>query len=185
MPEPSPTPGQTIGPFFAYALLYDRDHELVPPATPGAFRLHGTVRDGAGRPIPDALVEIRQADAAGVVPAAEGSIRRDGMTFTGWGRCATDSGGRYSFTTIEPGAADEAAVAFFAVVVFARGLLDRLFTRAYLPGSDPAASPLLSSLDAQERTRLIASRDADGSLRFDIDLQGAHETPFLTFPAQP
>src|SRR5690349_4933754 len=99
--HPAPTPGQTVGPFFGYALPYPRDNELVPPAHAHAVRLHGTVRDGHGAPIPDALVEIRQADAAGTVPAAEGSLRRDGMVFTGWGRCATDTGGRYSFTTLE------------------------------------------------------------------------------------
>jgi protocatechuate 3,4-dioxygenase, alpha subunit len=80
------TPGQTIGPFYGYALPYERGHELVPPAHARATRLHGTVYDGHGMPIPDALVEIRQADESGTVPVAEGSLRRDGMVFTGWGR---------------------------------------------------------------------------------------------------
>lgn len=184
MPDLAPTPGQTIGPFFAYSLPYDRDHELVPPASAGALRLHGTVFDGAGQPIPDALLEIRQADENGSVPAVEGSIRRDGTVFTGWGRCQTDSAGRYSFTTIEPGASDADTAPFFAVVIFARGLLDRLFTRAYLPGDRAAVSQLLASLDTPEREQLIASREDDGSLRFDIHLQGDHETPFLTFPTR-
>ena len=188
MPELDPTPGQTIGPFFAYALPYDRDHELVPPTTRGTLRLHGTVYDGAGAPVPDALLEIRQADGAGAVPVVEGSIRRDGTAFTGWGRCATDAAGRYSFTTVVPGApasvATTEAAPFVAVVVFARGLLHRLFTRAYLPGGTASSSSLLASLDPHTRERLIAVREDDGSLLFDIHLQGELETPFLTFPGE-
>src|SRR5262245_28451196 len=99
-PRPRPTPGQTVGPFFHYALPYERGPELVPPATPGAVRLHGMVHDGDGTPVPDALLEIRQADPAGNVPALEGGLRRDGSVFAGWGRAATDAGGRYSFTTV-------------------------------------------------------------------------------------
>src|SRR5690242_17281782 len=85
------TPGQTIGPFFGYALPFARDSELVAPGSPGAVRLHGVVTDGAGAPVPDALLEIWQADAHGVVPTAPGSLRRDGWTFTGWGRASTDA----------------------------------------------------------------------------------------------
>src|SRR6478735_4348870 len=98
-----PTPGQTIGPFYGYALPFDGDSELVPPGHPRAVRLHGTVLDGGGRPVPDALLEIWQADDEGNVVRQEGSLRRDGFTFTGWGRAATDNNGHYSFTTIPPG----------------------------------------------------------------------------------
>lgn len=176
------TPGQTVGPFFGYALPYARDHELVPPATPGALALHGVVFDGDGQPVPDALVEIRQAGPDGTVPVVAGARRRDGLEFTGWGRCATDAGGRYAFTTVEPGPATAGAAPFFAVAVFARGLLDRLFTRAYLPRPGAGSDPLLASLAVDERRRLVARRDGERSLRFDIQLQGEHETVFLTFP---
>jgi protocatechuate 3,4-dioxygenase alpha subunit len=177
------TPGQTIGPFYAYALPYPRDHELVPPAHPKAVRLHGTIYDGDGVPIPDALVEIRQADGAGVVPLVEGSLRRDGTVFTGWGRCAADPGGRYAFTTVEPGPVGAGAARFFAVAVFARGLLDCLFTRAYLPEGTAALAgdKLLSGVDAARRDTLIAVREPGRSLRFDIRLQGDNETVFLAF----
>jgi protocatechuate 3,4-dioxygenase alpha subunit len=178
-----PTPGQTVGPFFHYALPFDRDHLLVPPGTPGAVRLHGTVYDGSGAPVPDALLEIRQADVSGRVPAVEGSLRRDGTVFTGWGRCATDAAGRYRFLTVEPGAVGDAP-AFVSVVVLARGLLNRLFTRAYLPGGDGERDPLLSTLPPDRRRTLLAHREADGSLRFDVHLQGEAETVFLTFPGQ-
>lgn len=191
MPEPVPTgpterraasPGQTVGPFFHYALPFERGHELVPPGTPGAVRLHGTVFDGAGAPIPDALLEIRQADAEGRVPVIEGSWRRDRTVFTGWGRAATDPAGRYSFTTVEPGATADGTARFFAVVVFARGLLNRLFTRAYLPGPELEADAFLRGLEASRRETLLAVRDGDRSLRFDIHLQGDRETVFLVFP---
>ena len=175
LPDLLTTPGQTVGPFFHDALPYERGHELVPPASPGAVRLHGVVYDGAGVPVPDALIEIRQADADGAVPEVEGSLARDGR-FTGWGRAATDSSGRYTFVTVEPGGT------FFAVVIFARGLLDRLFTRAYVPGRDLAADPLLARLAPEDRETLVAVREADGSLRFDVHLQGSRETVFLAFP---
>ena len=134
-----PTPGQTVGPFFAFGLEYDGDSALVPPGSPGAIRLHGRVLDGAGEPVPDALLELWQADADGLVVQRSGSLRRDGYTFTGWGRAATDRTGTYSFTTVtpgvtRPGSSQHGDPPFFAITVFARGLLDRLFTRAYLPG---------------------------------------------------
>jgi len=180
MPDLEPTPGQTVGPFFGFSLPYPGDSHLVPPGSAGAIRLHGTVYDGAGDPVPDALVEIRQADASGVVPRVEGSIARDGV-FTGWGRAATDPGGRYAFTTIEPGPDRAGWPAFFAVTVFARGLLDRLSTRAYLPSPELDADPFLAGLPEDRRATLVAVRD-DGGLHFDIHLQGEDETVFLTYP---
>ncbi|MFE1952757.1 protocatechuate 3,4-dioxygenase subunit alpha [Streptomyces sp. NPDC059524] len=173
----APTPGQTVGPFFHYALPYEGGSTLVPPGSAGAIRLYGTVYDGDGTPVPDALIEIRQADPQGRTPRVEGSLHRDGR-FTGWGRAATDPGGRYAFTTVEPTRTDAGAV-FFAVTVFARGLLDRLFTRAYLPGESDA---FLAGLPEADRSTLRAVRDEDGHLRFDIHLQGAHETVFLHYP---
>lgn len=173
------TPGQTVGPFFGQALPYPGDSELVPAGRADAIRLHGYVYDGDGEPIPDALVEIWQADASGNVPRETGSLHRDGWSFTGWGRCETDRTGHYSFSTVLPGATEEGRAPFFAVVVFARGLLDRLFTRIYLPDHPAnAADPLLASLSADERATLVAEADAQG-LRFDIRLQGQGETVFL------
>ncbi|MEV0893948.1 protocatechuate 3,4-dioxygenase subunit alpha [Promicromonospora sp. NPDC050262] len=201
-----PTPGQTVGPFFGYALPYARGNELVEAGTPGAVRLHGTVYDGAGAPVPDALIEIWQADPAGAVVGRSGSLLRDG-TFTGWGRAETDREGGYWFRTVTPGATEPGRAPFFAVTVFARGLQDRLHTRAYLPDAgapddgepddgepddgEPhapgplGAEPLLASLEPGRRATLVTSREPDGSLRFDIRLQGGpdgeEETVFLTY----
>ncbi|XVV09208.1 protocatechuate 3,4-dioxygenase subunit alpha [Actinoplanes sp. CA-131856] len=167
-------PGQTVGPFFHLGLPYEGDNELVPPGRPDAVRLHGRVLDGQGNGVPDAVIEIWQADPSGTVPRVGGSIRRDGWTFTGWGRAQTDPDGHYWFTTLEP-------PSFFAVTVFARGLLDRLFTRAYVPSDQLDA--FLEGLGPERRDTLITTREERG-LRFDIRLQGEGETVFLTFPGQ-
>ena len=183
-PSRPPTPGQTIGPFFGYALPYDGDASLVRASHPAAIRLFGTVRDGNGDAVPDALLEIWQPDPQGNVVRQAGSLRRDGYAFTGWGRAATDNTGHYSFTTLEPAATEPGAAAFIAMTVFARGLLDRLFTRIYLPDQDALSSdPLLAALPADRRATLVATRDRAG-LRFDVLLQGAGETVFLAYPAQ-
>jgi protocatechuate 3,4-dioxygenase alpha subunit len=178
----APTPGQTVGPFFGYALPYEGGDRLVRLAHPDAIRLHGIVYDGDGVAIPDALIEIWQADDQGRVVAEPGSLHRDGYTFTGWGRAATDNAGQYSFTTLEPGPTSDGRAAFFAMTVFARGLLDRLFTRVYVPAEPGVldADPLLASLSLVRRATLMAARDDDG-LRFDVHLQGKDETVFLSY----
>ena len=177
------TPGQTVGPFFGYALPFDRCDQLVPAGSPGAVQLSGLVLDGDGQPVPDALLEIWQANADGTIPTSTGSLHRDGWTFTGWGRAGTDDGGRYNFSTVIPGPCDPGAAPFFLITVFARGLLNRLFTRAYVPGPACADDPLLSGLPADRRDTLIATREEQG-LRFDIRLQGDGETVFLRYPGQ-
>lgn len=173
------TPGQTVGPFFHDALPFAGGPLLVAPGSRGAVRLEGTVYDGGGAPVPDALVEIRQADSSGAIPTGEGSWRRE-RGFTGWGRAATDAAGRYAFTTVEPGPTGEGAAPFFSVCVVARGLLDRLFTRAYLPGEATGGDDFLAGL-GDDRDRLLVARSED-VLTFDIHLQGERETPFLAFP---
>jgi protocatechuate 3,4-dioxygenase alpha subunit len=180
----TPTPGQTVGPFFGYALPFPGGHELVPPSHPGALRLHGTVYDGDGAPVPDALIEIWQRDPAGAVSRQQGSLERDAYTFTGWGRCPTDATGHYAFTTVRPGA-DQGRAPFFALTVFARGLLDRLFTRAYLPDDDALGDdPLIGSVPPDRRGTMVAAPDEHGFV-FDIHLQGDDETVFLAFPGGP
>ena len=178
------TPGQTVGPFFGYALPFDRGNELVPPGAPDAVQFWGIVSDGDGRPVPDALLEIWQADADGRIANSAGSLRRDGFTFTGWGRASTGDDGRYSFSTVIPGASESGAAPFIMVTVFARGLLNRLFTRAYIPGAHLSDDPVLASLSPERRDTLVAERDGRG-LRFDIQLQdapGKPETVFLRYP---
>jgi len=177
-----PTPGQTVGPFFAYGVEYPKMHQVAFPHSPGAILLAGTVHDGAGSPIPDAFLEIFGADADGTVPRARGAFRRDDHTFTGFGRAFTNDDGHYEFWTRNPGATAGRAP-FFAAVVYARGLPDKLHTRIYLPEDEQAleADALLASLSADERATLIATRTPEGHLHHDIRLQGEKETVFLAF----
>jgi len=176
------TPSQTVGPFFGYALPYEGGAELVPGHHPAAIRLHGSVIDGAGEPIPDALIEIWQADADGRVSRERSSLDRDGFTFTGFGRAAVNLAGHYTFTTVKPGRIGEAAP-YVLVTVFARGLTHHLFTRVYFPGDAALheTDAVLSGLAAERRATLIAVQDGPASYRFDIRVQGDDETVFLSF----
>jgi protocatechuate 3,4-dioxygenase, alpha subunit len=158
------TPSQTVGPFFRIGLATTIGAHVAGEGTPGALRISGQVFDGAGEPVPDAMIETWQAEGAG--------------------RCATDEEGHFAIATTKPartavnGEASDAP--HLDVSVFARGLLTRLVTRMYFPDEDEAnaADPVLESLSAAERATLIAIRE-DGGLRFDIHLQGASETVFF------
>jgi protocatechuate 3,4-dioxygenase alpha subunit len=153
---------------------------VVADGTPGARWIGGQVTDGAGEPVPDALVETWQADPAGRFAGGSGA-----SGFRGFGRCATDAEGRWAVRTLKPAplpAPDGGLEApHLNVSVFARGLLNRLVTRIYFPDEPDAnaADPLLASIpDPRVRVRLVATPDGD-RLRFDIRLQGDRETPFL------
>ena len=99
-----PTPSQTVGPYYGIGLPYTDDNLLVPQGSPGSMMLWGFVFDGNGEPVIDSHLEIWQADTEGRVSRQQGSIRRDGYTFTGYGRSTTDERGRYWFSTVNPGA---------------------------------------------------------------------------------
>ena len=174
---PEPTPSQTIGPFFHDALLATNLTELVAPDHPGAIKITGAVYDGAGEPVPDAMVELTQADAAG---------RHGPEGFPGFGRSGTDEHGRFSFTTLKPGPVrgpDGTPQAPHAnVTVFARGLLRQVVTRLYFPdeGEANAADPVLASIeDRALRDTLLARDEGDGFYRFDVRLQGEGQTAFF------
>jgi len=179
------TPSQTVGPFFHDALPYDLGPRLAGPERGGAVRLSGRVFDGEGTPLPDAMLEIWQADESGrfvdqpgiyAEPAADG--------FRGFGRCATDAEGRYEFHTVKPAGVPtvdgQAQAPHIAVSVFARGMLRRVVTRVYFDdeAAANATDPLLSAVDEDRRGTLVASKSDDG-YRFDVRIQGADETVFL------
>ena len=178
-----PTPSQTIGPFFHDALLERDLTQLVAREYPGAVRISGVVYDGAGDPVPDAMVEISQAGPS----SGENPNTFDGG-FSGWGRSGTADGGRFSFITLKPApvtAADGTPQApHINVVVFARGLLRQVVTRLYFPdeGEANAADPVLSSIeDAGLGETLIARDEGNGAYRFDVRLQGENQTAFFEF----
>ena len=187
------TPSQTIGPFFAHALTPAGDGfapligaDLVTADAAGEpIRIVGRIVDGAGEVVPDAMVEIWQADGAGRYPG--GASARPNSGFRGFGRAACDRAGEFAFRTVKPGAVPGPGGRLQAphvdVGIFARGLLRRLFTRIYFP-DEPAnqADPILALVAPDRRATLIAVRDttAAGALlyRFDIARQGAQETVF-------
>jgi protocatechuate 3,4-dioxygenase alpha subunit len=185
-----PTPSQTVGPFFAPSLLRDDQHVLAGAQTEGErIRIEGHVFDGEGNPVPDAVLEIWQANAGGryhhPLDARE-ELPLD-PDFTGFGRSGTDDNGRFWFETVKPGSVpydDEATQApHILVTLFARGLLHHLSTRLYF-SDEPAneSDPILQLVPAARRGTLIAAREENGGLpvyRFDILLRGDGETAFL------
>ena len=183
--SPGPTPSQTVGPFFHYALPYDAGPHVAGPDRPGAFRLSGRVLDGQGTGVGDALVETWQADEHGRFIAEPGIYAEVSATgFRGFGRCATDGDGRFELRTVKPGpvptAGGQRQAPHIALSVFARGMLNRVVTRVYFADEPDAnaADPLLASLDVARRQSLVATPTDDG-YRFDVHLQGDDETVFL------
>jgi protocatechuate 3,4-dioxygenase alpha subunit len=175
------TPSQTVGPFLSICLPWTDGPELVAEGTPGAITIVGRVVDGAGDPIPDALIEIWHADPNGRFPHADdprGAVNYDG--FRSFGRCPSDEDGCYWFRTFKAGRVDDEQAPHIDVTVLARGLLRHLVTRIYFPDEPEAnaADPTLRELSAADRALLTAVPD-DDTLRFDIRLQGEAETPFF------
>lgn len=190
------TSSQTVGPFFAPALLRKDAirNVLVQPETGGErIRIEGCVLDGDGVPVPDALVEIWQANAHGRYnhPADRGPAALD-PSFLGFGRSGTDPDGSYWFETVKPGPVafdrERLQAPHICVTVFSRGLLNHLVTRLYFEDEPTnALDPVLQCVPADRRTTLLARRvptinrggTAVAVYRFDIILQGANETAFF------
>lgn len=177
------TPSQTVGPFYGYALPYAGGSDVIAPWTPEAITLHGIVLDGDGVPVPDALLETWQHAPDGTAPTAPGSLRRRPDAFTGFGRVPTDADGAYVLHTLRPGPVPGHAP-HAAVIVFARGLLHHLHTRLYLlEDVADCGDPLLTALAPDRAATLVAVADGERRYRFDIHLQGEHETAFLDLSA--
>lgn len=175
------TPSQTVGPFLSIVLPWHDGSDLVADGTPGAIVISGTVTDGGGAPVPDALVEIWQADPDGRFSHPDDP--RGAATYPGlrpFGRCPSDDDGRFWFRTLKPGRVDDEQAPHVDVTVFARGLLKHLVTRIYFPDEAGANStdPVLRALPEADRAQLVAIAE-DAGLRFDIRLQGEGETPFF------
>jgi protocatechuate 3,4-dioxygenase alpha subunit len=196
------TGSQTVGPFFHDGLIFGEENILVTAQTAGQrIIIEGTIYDGDGAPVPDALIEIWQPDAQGFFnhPADPNHAQAD-PAFRGFGRSATVNNGKFHFETVKPGAIAGAngqmAAPYINVRVFARGMLIHAVTRIYFAGENANRyDPVLSAIDPERRRTLVAVYSHDtppqsppewgghkGSLpcyHFDIRLQGEGETVFF------
>ena len=173
MPRPG-TPSQTVGPFFHDCLLRvdARCDTIVGDNGEAEIRVEGRVVDGDGAAVPDAVIEVWHS--------------------AGFARVGTDEAGRFSFTTVRPERSRYDATAMQAphlsVAVFARGLMNHLFTRIYFDDEPSTATdPVLRHVPEARRTTLVAKAERAEGLtrryRFDIVLQGEGETVFFDFKA--
>ncbi|MGA8492925.1 MAG: protocatechuate 3,4-dioxygenase subunit alpha [Terriglobales bacterium] len=185
-----PTPSQTVGPFFSLGLTTEKcSVRCVAGSLAKGERvlLLCRVLDGDGAPVPDAMIEIWQADANGKYNHPDD--RQDKAVdpaCTGFGRMGTADDGSCEFETIKPGRVpgpgDVLQAPHLSLAVFARGMLKQLHTRVYFSG-DPAnqEDPVLSIVPADRRATLMARLDPErpGVWRLDVHLQGEHETVFF------
>ncbi|HEY6097891.1 MAG TPA: protocatechuate 3,4-dioxygenase subunit alpha [Anaeromyxobacter sp.] len=183
-----PTPSQTVGPYFHLGLAWKFQPDVAPPGVAGErVVVAGRVLDGDGQPVPDAMIEIWQADAEGRYPHPEDPRWREvDPRFRGFGRVPTDAAGAFRIATVKPGRVPgpggRLQAPHLVVSVFMRGLLKRLVTRMYFP--DDAANlddPALAAVEPARRGTLVARRGAGGpgSLEWDVVLQGESETVFF------
>jgi protocatechuate 3,4-dioxygenase alpha subunit len=180
------TPFQTVGPFFDFGLEIAGGEIVASDAAAGEhIHIEGTVRDGAGDPVPDALIEVWQANAAGRYRHPEDTTGAAlDEACDGFGRVGTTGDGRFSFRTVLPGAVPgpggQPQAPHLVVSVLARGVLTRLATRIYFEGhAANAADPVLALVPEARRETLIARHSGPGHFVFDIVLQGAGETVFF------
>jgi protocatechuate 3,4-dioxygenase alpha subunit len=187
------TPSQTVGPYFAYGLTpeqYGFDQmtslgsgDMAAADTDGTrIRLEGRVFDADGAVVPDAMIEVWQADAQGrYAHPADG--RGSNAGFSGFGRfgTGTDPQSRFIFDTVKPGPIGDGQAPHLNLVVFMRGMPLHAYTRVYF--SDEAAAnakdPVLALVPEERRGTLIAKAGASGTYVFDIHLRGELETVFF------
>ena len=193
----TPTSSQTVGPFFHLGVCFlTREHLEAQGIAGELVTIRGRVLDGDGKPLPDALLEIWQADAAGRYAAdrlASGSGASTSPQFQGFGRVETDQDGVFSFTTVKPGPVpylDGGMQApHIVVTLFSRGLLKPLWTRLYFPDEPGnAGDPVLKLVPPERRSTLIARRTGESAgnsrqniLEWNVVMQGDGETVFFAY----
>lgn len=184
----TPTPSQTAGPFLHLGCTQDHSAPRIagPEARGEHLQLVCRVIDGEGKPVPDAMVEIWQADADGKYRDAEANqVESSDPHCGGFGRMPADAQGICRFETVKPGrvpAENGMQAPHLNVSVFARGILNRLATRIYF--ADEAANtdcPVLALVPEARRHTLLAQEDSEhaGEWRFEIRLSGENETVFF------
>lgn len=188
------TPSQTVGPFFAYGLTPTGKYawndaftnDLVTPDASGdRIRIEGVVYDGDGAIVPDAMLEIWQADAAGRFSDPQDKRALPNATFKGFGRCGTSVDGAYHFDTIKPGAVPGAdgkpQAPHVLMAVFGRGMVMQVYTRIYFDDEAATGGDGVLALVPEDRRSTLIARRVDGGhvYRFDVHLQGDNETVFF------
>lgn len=187
------TPSQTVGPYFSLRLGGSGQNVIATPAEGGErIVVTGTVFDGEGDPIEDAVLEFWQANPGGRYhhPDDSRSIELD-PNFTGFARVLSDfATGVYRLETVRPGRVPDPEGAFQAphisVVVQARGMLNPVFTRLYFSDEVEANEDdlVLRSVARARRHTLVARHLAAAktpTFEFDIKFQGDDETVFFDF----
>ena len=165
------TTSQTIGPFSHEAWQWAVDLGTVASAAAAGITIAGTIYDGDGVPINDAQIEAWQPGAAGVEAALDVPAFR---------RIPSDDQGGFTFTLADIALAPGQPVAY--VTVFARGLVKHQFTAVFLADdADLAKSAILEQVPAARRPTLLATKTSDGQYRWDIRMQGEHETAFFDY----
>ncbi len=190
------SPSQTAGPYVHIGLTPNKlgNDGIYPvdlgesPIQPGAkgeeITITGTVQDGAGMILRDALIESWQADAAGIYPGNDPRGSADPKV-SGWARIIADfDSGEWVLKTVKPGAVpypDGRMMApHIALWVVARGINLGLQTRIYFEDEDNSACPVLQRIEHRPRVQtLIAKKTGPGQYRFDLILQGENETVFF------
>ncbi len=181
------TPSQTVGPFFSIGLGWMNRANLAEGCAGEHIAIRGRVLDGDGQPVPDAVLEIWQADATGRYHHPEhAASQNDATPFFGFGRIPTDAQGQFSFTTIKPGPVHgpdgRPQAPHLQISVFMRGLLKQLVTRLYFPDEPLNASdPVLQVVPESRRETLIArqAKPDENTLEWNVFLQGEKETVFF------
>jgi protocatechuate 3,4-dioxygenase alpha subunit len=182
----TPTPSQTVGPYLHLGMTDARSISRIAGDGTTGERLWLTFRvlDGDGVPVPDAMIELWQADSEGNYVQRESST--DGATFLGFGRLATGEDGSCTFETIRPGRVqgpgETAQAPHINVSILGRGILKRLSTRVYFAGEPAnAADPILALVPDHRRPTLLAHPNParTSSWLFDVRLRGEGETVFF------
>ena len=186
--SPQATTSQTVGPYFRIGMEWLFVDNLAEAAVPGErVEIAGRVLDGDGQGVPDAMLELWQANSEGKYAHPEDQQDKTmNPRFQGYGRVPTAEDGSFRFTTIKPGRVPgpdgKLQAPHIVVSVFMRGLLRRLVTRIYFP--DDPANPedfALNLVQASRRGTLIAQKlaERDGLLEWNVLLQGPNETVFF------
>ena len=187
------TPSQTAGPYVHIGLMptyagnpgYYEEEIGTSPIAEGAkgeiIEITGSVYDGTGWAMRDALIESWQPDAAGLFPGMEGAD----PAVSGLCRFAADAeSGEFTLRTVKPGPVKarggKLQAPHISLWIVARGINIGLQTRIYFEDEDNSQDPLLARIEQRPRVEtLIAKKVGEGKYRFDIRLQGEGETVFL------